>query len=488
MQHFYDGAIRRYVTQTIRVFSNFTVRYSDGTLHRVPVAYGDSDRQAATIIRQNSENTLNSIPKISVYIHAVDLDRERIQDPTYVEKKQYREREIVDGQYTSNIGRSYTVEKIMPTPFKLTMKVDIWTASTDQKLQIMEQIFILFNPSLEIQTTDNYIDWTSISVLYLDNIAWSSKAVPVGNDTPIDIGTVTLIAPIWISPPVKVKQLGIIRKIITNLHDAYSPEISGFGSDVFIPENVPSTLINSSITTVTEDYTIEVFNTRITLLDSHNSALTNDLSFDMPERINKEISWDVILDMFPEKFISGIARIFLTHLDGTEVNGVVSRDPTNDAVLIANWDRDTISPNTGINSVGLFDFDPRYDAGPNYRPNSPGTFDAIVNPLTFNPKDHTVFQGLRFLLTEDIGSIINQDGPDGWKGNQDQELIAHANDIIEWDGNKWNVIFSSVNEKDIIIWQTNTYSDSGIQYMWNGVSWVKSFEGIYKVGKWRLEM
>ena len=37
MQHFYDGAIRRYVTQTIRVFSELTVRYSDGTLHRIPV-------------------------------------------------------------------------------------------------------------------------------------------------------------------------------------------------------------------------------------------------------------------------------------------------------------------------------------------------------------------------------------------------------------------------------------------------------------------
>jgi|688.fasta_scaffold135266_3 hypothetical protein len=487
MQHFYDGAIRRYVTQTIRVFSSFTVRYSDGTLHRVPASYGDSDRQAATIVRQNSENTLNSIPKISVYIHAIELDRERIQDPTFVSKKQYREREIVDGEYTSNLGRNYTVEKIMPTPFKLTMKVDIWTANTDQKLQIMEQIFILFNPSLEIQTTDNYIDWTSISVLYLDAIAWSSKAVPVGNDTPIDIGTLTLVAPIWISPPVKVKQMGIIRKIITNIHDAYSPEITGFGTDTFVPDTAISTLMQG-VVTVIEDYTIEVLNNQITLLDSHNGAVSNDLSFDMPERINKEISWDLLLDMFPNKFISGIARIFLMQIDGTEINGTVSRDPLNDAVLTVNWDRDTISPNTGINSVGFFDFDPRYDAGPNYRPNSPGTVDAIINPLTFNPTDHTVFQGLRFLLTEDIGDINNTEGPIGWKGNQGQDLVAHANDIIEWDGNKWNVIFSSVNEKDVIIWQTNTYSDSGIQYMWNGVAWVKSFEGIYKVGKWRLEM
>jgi hypothetical protein len=487
MQHFYDGAIRRYLTQTIRVFSSFTVRYSDGTLHRVPVAYGDADRQAATIIRQNSENTMNSIPKISVYIHGLELDRDRIQDPTFVKKTQYREREIVDGEYTSNLGRSYTIEKIMPTPFKLTMKVDIWTASTDQKLQLMEQIFMLFNPSLEIQTTDNYIDWSSISVLYLNSVTWSSRAIPVGNDTPIDIGTLTLEAPIWISPPVKVKQLGIIRKIISNIHDANSPEISGFGSDVFIPDTTTSSLM-ANVITVTEDYTVEVFNNKITLLDSHNSGLSNDLSIDMPARVNTELPWDLLLDMFPNKFIPGIARLFLTQPDGTEVNGTLTRDATDDSILIAEWDFDSLNPNTGINSIGLFDFDPRYDAGPNYKPNAPGTIDAIINPQTFNPKDHPITVGLRYLLTASIGDINNQDGPDGWKSTNGTDLVAHANDIVEWDGSKWSVIFSSINETDVIIWQTNTYPESKIQYMWNGVSWVKSFEGIYKVGKWRLEL
>ena len=62
----------------------------------------------------------------------------------------------------------------MPVPYKLTMNCDIWTSNTDQKLQILEQIFMLFNPSLEIQTTDNYIDWTSLSVLNMDNINYNN--------------------------------------------------------------------------------------------------------------------------------------------------------------------------------------------------------------------------------------------------------------------------------------------------------------------------
>ena len=491
MQHFYDGAIRRYVTQTIRFFSEFTIRYSDGTLHRIPVAYGDADRQAATIIRQNSENAVNSIPRISVYIHALELDKDRLSDSTFVSKKHLRERDIEGNSYNSNPGRNYTIERLMPTPFKLTMKVDIWTANTDQKLQIMEQILMFFNPSIELQTTDNYVDWTSITVLNLDSISWSSKAVPVGTDTPIDVATLTVDTPIWISPPVKVKQLGVITKIFTGIHDANSSYMSGFGSDFVVPENQPSSLL-AEVVTVLEDFTIEVYDDQVTLYDSNVSNLTNNDSYDMPIPATPALKWHQLLDMFPGKFIPGVSRLFLIQNTGHEINGTVTTDEFDETILHVNWDRDTLNSNTGIDSQGNLDTDIYYNPSSN-RPLSPGTFDAIINPLTYNPRrplnedtDQLISVGLRFLLIEDIGGDMNEDGADAWKGTNDVDLVAHANDIVEWDGTQWNVIFDSQNEIDTIIWQTNTYTK--IQYQWNGISWVKSFEGLYKVGKWRLEL
>jgi hypothetical protein len=151
MQHFYDGQLRRYLIQVIRLLSNFVVKYSDGTLVRVPVLYGDQDKQAATIINQNSENSLgSSAPRIAVYISDLDLARDRLGDSTYVGKLNIRERDIDQdtGTYNYSQGNNYTVERLMPTPFDLSLKVDIWTTSTDQKLQILEQILTLFNPSL----------------------------------------------------------------------------------------------------------------------------------------------------------------------------------------------------------------------------------------------------------------------------------------------------------------------------------------------------
>ena len=51
MQYFYDGQIRRYLTQIIRAFSNFSYKDGDGDLRQVPVMYGDLTRQVANIIK-----------------------------------------------------------------------------------------------------------------------------------------------------------------------------------------------------------------------------------------------------------------------------------------------------------------------------------------------------------------------------------------------------------------------------------------------------
>ena len=128
----------------------------------------------------------------------------------------------------------------------LTVNVDIWSTNTDQKLQILEQILMLFNPSLEIQTTDNYIDWTSLSVVTLDNVNFSSRAIPVGIDDQIDVATLTFSTPIYISPPVKVKRLGVISQIITSIHDESRGTIElGLSSPIlnaFDDNSVPGTV------------------------------------------------------------------------------------------------------------------------------------------------------------------------------------------------------------------------------------------------------
>lgn len=210
MDYFYDGQVRRYLTQFMRIMSNFSYKDAKGQITRIPVRYGDMNRQVGSILKKNSENTIPSAPFIACYIKDLQFDRPRMQDPTFISKVNIRER-ADDGSagYLNTQGSNYTVERMMPTPYLATFAADIWTTNTDQKLQIWEQIAVLFNPSLELQTTDNFIDWTSISVLTLTGQTWSSRAIPQGIEQDIDIMNMSFESHVWITAPAKVKQLGI---------------------------------------------------------------------------------------------------------------------------------------------------------------------------------------------------------------------------------------------------------------------------------------
>ena len=92
MQHFYDGQIRRYITQLIRLFSNFKYKDGEGKEVKIPVLYGDLSRQVASIVRDQSENKLPSAPRMALYITQLEQDRTRTSDSSFTSKVHIRER------------------------------------------------------------------------------------------------------------------------------------------------------------------------------------------------------------------------------------------------------------------------------------------------------------------------------------------------------------------------------------------------------------
>jgi len=546
MQFFYDGQIRRYLIQTIRLLSNFVVKYGDGTLARVPVMYGDQDRQVGNIIRQNSENKVNSMPRIAVYISSLEMEKDRLADATFVGKMHIRERDIEYNEetgrdeYTSTEGTNYTIERIMPTPYKLTVKADIWTSSTEQKLQLLEQMMMLFNPSLEIQTTDNYVDWTSLSVIYMDGINFSSRSIPVGQDTPIDIATMTLSMPIWISPPSKVKRLGVIESVAMGMFSQIGRGSGGYIDGLGVDDGgaSPTQLNNVGATaTVIDNYNLIVYGGQARIFYPDASGSHKDDLINVEINSEQRVNWNLIFDKHIGQWDSRNSKIFLLQPNGTQVVGTIAINPLDTTILNIEWITDTYPSNTDIVSE--------------YRPNSPGTFDAIIDPKTKGPNSglpsSTV--GTRYLIIDNIGGgiretliaenssnridttidynkvlrtevyvnnipvdfevlniqgklvirlaisaqiddtityelFVNQYGPSAWQNQDGSDFIANTNDIIEWTGSKWRVLFDSTASKNVIRYLTNIYTN--VQYKWNGVSWVKSFEGEYLKGYWRI--
>ena len=464
MDYFYDGQVRRYLTQFIQIMSNFAYKDAKGQLVRVPVRYGDMTRQVAQILKKNSENTIPSAPFIACYIKDMQYDLTRLQDPTFISKVRIRERAFDEdnNEYLNLQGNNYTIERIMPSPYKITFSADIWSTNTEQKLQIWEQLVVFFNPSFEIQTTDNYIDWTSLSTITLENQIWSSRTVPQGVNEDIDILTMSFSAPIWITPPAKVKKLGIITKIISNVFaETVQGTISTEYSDVGAAEMFEGASPDATVTVTPGNFDLLVLNNTARLI--HTNGQGDNI--DVANPLNTS-AWTRLLDLHPGKFRAGLSQLRFTQPAGNDVIAYISLDPSDEFSMVLNIDTDTVPGNTIV--LGR------------------GTVDAVINPETFNPSGAVT--GTRYLILEDINPSDQfgqpgYDGPAAWKNADLTDFQAHANDIIEWSGTAWSIVFDSIASTEVI-YITNSYT--GTQYKWNEGSWSKSYEGIYEAKLWRL--
>jgi len=481
---FYDGQIRRYITQVIRLLSNFAYEDSQGNQRTVPVMYGDLTRQVAHIIKDNSENKIPSAPRMAVYVTGLEMDRSRTADSTLVSKKHVRERvyDADNNEYLNTQGQNYTVERLMPSPYTLKVTADIWTSNTNQKLQILEQILALFNPSFEIQTTDNYLDWTSLSVVELEGIVFSSKSIPVGVDSEIDVAQLTFSTPIYISSPVKVKKLGVVQKIITSIFDEENGSIElGLSgpqllkwTDESVPVEKTGTLQDNqdgTETTTNTDITKNNRTVTTTTYQNYGLFVTGDQAQLVDGQDVGTISWLEMFEVYPGTYQAGSSRVFLQSEETSNyIVGTIEIDPFDYTKINIAWDTDTIPEDTIIEGK----------TGINY----------IIDPQRFDPNDVKAV-GIRLLLLDDIGNEDNTDGADAWKNANGTDFVASENDIVEWrldslDGtHKWFVVFDASTTDDVVY---TTNLNTGFQYKWTGDYWIKSYEGEYSNGAWRLDL
>lgn len=465
-QFFYDRQIRRFLQQVIAIFSNFNVEFGrdeDGNkaLYRVPVRYGDPTRMAAAILKENSENKLNSVPVMSVYITGLEYDRERTQNPTFVSKMNIRERRVnqTDGTLTIHQGNALTVERIMPVPYEMKVNVDIWTSNTEQKLQLLEQLLPLFNPDLEIQSTDNFIDWTSLTYMHLNDVNWSSRTVPTGIDDNIDVATLTFYIPIWLSLPAKVKKMGVIQTIINSIYDA--------GGDLSEDVIQSVNLLRNRQYITPLGYNLLLLNGQATLIPANVTLDRSGESTAVPVNNNDPINWQPVINTYGT-LTNGISQLRLKKDNPdyeSEVIGTIAQHPNDPAVMLFTVDIDTIPGN------------------------SLPPINAIIDPSRSYPGKNipAAVYGQRYLILEDINAgkagDTSFDGADGWKGTDGTDLIAKANDIISYDGTKWSVSWASEGITKI---EYVTNLNTGIQYKWTGTQWQKSYEGEYPAGTWAL--
>jgi hypothetical protein len=256
-------------------------------------------------------------------------------------------------------------------------------------------------------------------------------------------------------------------------------------------------------------------------------------------------SWEHIIKKYAGTYRAGLSKIYITLENGTKVVGYFSLNPLDEVSMSINWDSDTYPSNTQIAtndraSAGTFDaiIDPK-KTGPNdaklpalaagsrylivdnigggiretvtssdriQRINTDILYNKVEDSytkvfvdgiaVTFSaPVPNNTETGNYFIILDTPAPAnseisyelyLNDDGPDAWKNLDGSDFIAEENDVIEWDGSSWSVVFDAGENADQIIYLTNIFTNT--QYVWNGVSWGKSFEGVYRKGSWNLEL
>jgi hypothetical protein len=395
-------------------------------------------RQVGHILKENSENTLNTIPFISCYINNLDMNPDLRRYPQFEETRQVIEKKFDEAthSYTDEPGQGYDVTRYQPVPYLLTMNVDVWSSNTDQKLQLMEQILLLFNPGINLHTNQNVLDWSALTYCEMTNTTWSSRTLPSGADTIIDVATITFEMPIYINPPVRVQRMNIIQTILTQVHTLDLDDFESWTVDSLTGEN------SDYVVTTLEDFYIRYEDGKATLLDTGG--------------VDNDRNWKTDVFEFYGELRPGISQIRLRHGDDVtnptnDVVGTIDYDPADTGKLIVTVDTDTLPSNTQ------------------------GTVNAIVNPQKNYPGDGTLATaavGQRYLLLDEIplNSV--------WSG-----AVAEANDIIEFNGSNWVVSFDASANPGPDYVTNNSTND---QFEFTGEFWQHSSEGVYREGWFRL--
>lgn len=231
--YFYDGQFKSHITQFMAIFAGLKVSVgkndfdSETNLIEVPVVYGSRDRVVSHIFAENTQNKMLRLPIMSAQVIAIEpaADRRAGQGTERKEVKLKR-----GGMIPDDLQQVTTIK---PVPYTVDMELAINTSNTDHHFQILEQIFLLFNPSLQIQVSDDYGNTSSIIEVFLQSINLEEN-YPAGNDNRIISSTLIFQYVMYLASPANLRN-EIIKSIQIRLQNSYSTtSFNPDGIDPFI--------------------------------------------------------------------------------------------------------------------------------------------------------------------------------------------------------------------------------------------------------------
>lgn len=225
--YWYNDQLKRYIIQFMTIFSGLQVRVGRNesadrnSLIPVTIHYGNHDRVVASLMAENTQNKPVRLPCMTAFMQSLDMAPELMHGIGVERRNTY----VPTGGMLPDDAR--VVHQRAPVPYKMQVQVGIYTSNTDQHFQILEQILMLFEPQLTIQTSDAPFDWTRLTTVKLTNVSIDQQH-PIGTDRRIIQSTLMFEVPVYLGSPADVRKdyiktinlrLGLIDKSINESDD-----------------------------------------------------------------------------------------------------------------------------------------------------------------------------------------------------------------------------------------------------------------------------
>lgn len=203
--YWYDDQLVGYITQFMAVFSDMYVKIgnndnnSQTNMVKVPIRYGGVDRVVEHILSSNTTNKPLRLPLFSAKLVDLQPATDRYKGLSTEDRYAYlpRGESLPDGVKV--------VRRKTPMPYRLAFELNIFTSNDLQKFQILEQILTIFDPYVQIQTSDQPFDGGKITVLELSNIGFEEN-YPSGPDKKINVTSIIFTTVGWLQVPLNFKE------------------------------------------------------------------------------------------------------------------------------------------------------------------------------------------------------------------------------------------------------------------------------------------
>ncbi len=224
--YYYDEQFRSYIVQFAAVFAGIKVMVGQNenrepTLINVPIKNASMDRVVGHIKSENTQNKPIRLPLMSFHLSGIEQAADRRKGIGKVKRNTYMP---TGGVFPDDLKVIYQRQ---PVPYIAQFELAIWASNQDQHMQIIEQIMTLFDPLIQIQTTDEIFDTTRLTTIELVDVRLEEN-LPQGPDRRTIQTRMGFLVPIYLSTSVDVREnyikdiylrLGAIGTDVTNSFD-----------------------------------------------------------------------------------------------------------------------------------------------------------------------------------------------------------------------------------------------------------------------------